>query len=744
MKIATAFVELRVDRKKAEADAKSAAQSAFSAMRNVFAAGVVIKGLNDSVQNASNLNETISKTKVIFGESQRTIEQWSTTSAKAMGISQRAALDAAATFATFGKSAGLAGSDLTGFSQDLVGLSSDLASFYNTSPEDAITAIGAALRGESEPIRQYGVLLDDATLKQRAMTMGIFDGEGALTQQQKVLAAQAEILAQTSDAQGDFARTADGLANSQRIAAAEAENASASFGQTLLPVYDRALEVVTFLVGAFTNLPAPVQTAVVAMAGLVAFSGPIGTVKDLVSDLYGAFVKAGISAGTLSAALGVAGLAIGAAIIGYQVYNQRKQEATDRTLALRDALLSEADAQNQALKDLIESDENFERLAQSLKTLGLSFDDVNQYMRDGTGPAKAIVDAWDQAGEAADGTYPTLDAFAKILGLSSDMTYDQIAALRDAGYEFEHLRAEQVKSEQQQALLNDVTGQSVPVIEDAAAATDVLADATEDVGKRQKEAADKAREQRDAIADLYSEIIGQIDAQRAYERSVDDSEQAIADYNAVLLDQESTLEDVQDAARGTMDQFLDTAAAYRDSKGAAEGSAAGVDLMIESLYNQALALAPDSLLRKQLLDYIAELQKIPTQIDTHIRLNVTGQTVTKSGDIIGIRAVGTQAVYNADGSYIDQPTLSWVGEGGKPEVVLPLSKPNRLVELLSDPRVGGPISQALGSGSGGSSPMGGGSATTVINNTEVKVYGAEEQYVMDLRRKLYDIERGQS
>ena len=78
------------------------------------------------------------------------------------------------------------------------------------------------MRGESEPIRQFGVLLDDATLKQRAMTMGLYDGKGALDQHARVLAAQAEILAQTSDAQGDFARTADGLANSQRIAAAEA------------------------------------------------------------------------------------------------------------------------------------------------------------------------------------------------------------------------------------------------------------------------------------------------------------------------------------------------------------------------------------------------------------------------------------------------------------------------------------------------------------------------------------------
>jgi hypothetical protein len=251
MRLATAFVEIRVDRNKAEREAKTAAQQAFGAIRSVFAAGIAIKGIQQAIGQASDLNETISKTGVVFGNSAKDIEAWSKSSARNLGLSQRAALDAASTFAIFGKAAGLVGTDLTSFSTDLTGLASDLASFNNTTPEEAILAIGAALRGESEPIRQYGVLLDDATLKQRAMEMGLYNGVGALEQSARVLAAQKEILAQTGLAQGDFARTAEGVANKQRIANAEAENAAASFGQVLLPVYQRVLEVVTFLVRGF-------------------------------------------------------------------------------------------------------------------------------------------------------------------------------------------------------------------------------------------------------------------------------------------------------------------------------------------------------------------------------------------------------------------------------------------------------------------------------------------------------------
>ena len=86
---------------------------------------------------------------------------------------QQQALDAAATFATFGGAAGLAGDDLVNFSTGFVGLASDMASFNNTTPEQAIQAIGAALRGEAEPMRQYGVLLDDATLRQKALELGL-------------------------------------------------------------------------------------------------------------------------------------------------------------------------------------------------------------------------------------------------------------------------------------------------------------------------------------------------------------------------------------------------------------------------------------------------------------------------------------------------------------------------------------------------------------------------------------------
>jgi len=209
---------------------------AFAAL-GAAAGAMAIKIGKDAIGAASDFSEEISKARVIFGDASKDIEKFAETAADSLGQSKKQAVNAASTFATLGKAAGLTGKDLSKFSIGFVKLASDLASFNNTSPEDAIQAIGAALRGEAEPIRRYGILLNDATLKNEALALGLIKTtKEALSPANKVLAAQAAIYKQTSDAQGDFARTSDGLANSQRQLAANIEDVKITLGEALLPV----------------------------------------------------------------------------------------------------------------------------------------------------------------------------------------------------------------------------------------------------------------------------------------------------------------------------------------------------------------------------------------------------------------------------------------------------------------------------------------------------------------------------
>lgn len=256
------------------------------------AAGKAAELLGDSINAASDLNEVVSKSGQIFGPVSADIETWASTASKSFGQSKRQALEAATTFATFGKGAGLAGQELASFSTQLSELASDLASFSNASPEEAIQAIGAALRGEAEPMRRFGVLIDDAALRNEALRQGLIKTtKEALTPQQRVLAAQALILRQTGDAQGDFARTSDGLANSQRSLNATIEDLSAEIGATFLPLAaELANTLATDVVPAVRELVQAAKDAKPAWdllaAGVdVALNGPLARLDDNATEI---------------------------------------------------------------------------------------------------------------------------------------------------------------------------------------------------------------------------------------------------------------------------------------------------------------------------------------------------------------------------------------------------------------------------------------------------------------------------
>jgi hypothetical protein len=214
----------------------ASAKKLTGVLAGAFAAVKVGDFAKDAVAQASDLAEVGTKMQTVFGDANTEVQKFASQGAKALGLSSLEAQNAAANFGVFGKSAGLAGKDQADFSTGMAKLAVDMASFSNTTPEDAIEALSSGLRGEAEPLRKYGVLLDDASLRQEALSMGLIaTTKDALTPQQKVLASHALILKQTSDAQGDFERTSGGLANQQRILSAQWTDMKGKLGAAFLP-----------------------------------------------------------------------------------------------------------------------------------------------------------------------------------------------------------------------------------------------------------------------------------------------------------------------------------------------------------------------------------------------------------------------------------------------------------------------------------------------------------------------------
>jgi len=210
--------------------------------------------LGDSIAKASAAAETVSKSRVIFGDASVQMEAFGDRAAEAFGLSKQAAVEAGASMGNFFVGIGQGQAEAEKMSESLVGLAGDLASFNNLDPTAVLDKLRSGLTGEAEPLRSVGVFLTEAKVKAKALELGLVDAHGELTEGAKVLARYQIILDETGTAQGDFGRTADGLANSQRKLNAELDNAQARLGANLLPAAQAATQIATFAVNVLDNI----------------------------------------------------------------------------------------------------------------------------------------------------------------------------------------------------------------------------------------------------------------------------------------------------------------------------------------------------------------------------------------------------------------------------------------------------------------------------------------------------------
>ncbi len=310
------------------------------------AGGVVAMGLWKAGEAASDLGESLNKAKVIFGSSSDAIEEFADGAASGLGMSKRAALDAAAGFGMLLDNLGLNDAATRDWSMGLTTLAADMGSFNNASIEETTLAIGSALRGESEPIRRFGVMLDDASVKAKAAEMGLASATGEVNNNAKAQARLALIMEQTSKQQGDFTDTSDSLANQQKILAANFENVKASIGEAAMPAMQAATGAVIGMADGFMRLDPAMrstigQTAVLG-TGLLIVGGIGSTVVGQVMQMSaqtskfslaikeaGGVMPAGVKGlRDLKSGFSGAALAAGAGLMAFSLWQNMMSEAT--------------------------------------------------------------------------------------------------------------------------------------------------------------------------------------------------------------------------------------------------------------------------------------------------------------------------------------------------------------------------------------------------------------------------------
>jgi hypothetical protein len=219
-----------------------------AAMGLAFAGTQLATFAKDSIMAASDMNESISKVAVVFGDTADEVYKFGESAAKSMGMSNQEALEAAGTYGNLFQALGVTKEKSQDMSLSMVQLAADLGSFNNMSTTDSLNALRSGLSGETEPLKRFGIALNDVTLKNKAMEMGFGKIKGVMDPAIKAQVTYALVMEQTTKAQGDYARTSLGTANSMKTLSAQFADAKVAVGNALLPVFNLLLKAVGNLI----------------------------------------------------------------------------------------------------------------------------------------------------------------------------------------------------------------------------------------------------------------------------------------------------------------------------------------------------------------------------------------------------------------------------------------------------------------------------------------------------------------
>lgn len=215
----------------------------------------VVKFGQEAINAASDLSEVQNVVDTVFGDGARQIDSWAQKAGEKFGLTETMAKRFTSTLGAMMKSSGLAGNEIINMSTDLAGLAADMASFYNLDFETAFEKIRSGISGETMPLKQLGINMSVANLEAFALAQGLEKTFSEMSQGEQTMLRYQYLMQATADAQGDFAKTADGFANSQRRIQAALDTISTVAGTFLLNTIEPLISGVANLLAEITKTP---------------------------------------------------------------------------------------------------------------------------------------------------------------------------------------------------------------------------------------------------------------------------------------------------------------------------------------------------------------------------------------------------------------------------------------------------------------------------------------------------------
>lgn len=261
--------------------AVSRAQKAANGMRDVgksLSIGLtlpIVAAGGAAIKMASDFEESANKVEVAFGGASNIVKDFAKTTLTSFGIAEGSALDMAALFGDMATSMGISQGAAANMSTQLVGLAGDLASFKNIRLDVAETALKSIFTGETESLKNLGIVMTQANLEAFALEQGMTKNLKTMSEAEKVQLRYNYVLSKTVNAQGDFERTGGGAANQMRIFQESLKQLGQEFGENILPLFTGLITKVNKAVQAFGNLTERAQNIILVVAALAAGIGPL-------------------------------------------------------------------------------------------------------------------------------------------------------------------------------------------------------------------------------------------------------------------------------------------------------------------------------------------------------------------------------------------------------------------------------------------------------------------------------------
>ena len=238
-----------------------------NAVAAAFAISKIVQFGREAVELGSNVAEVQNVVDVAFGEMAYKVEAFADTAIESFGMSELAAKKTASTYMSMARNMGLSMDAASDMAITLTGLTGDVASFYNISQDLADIKLKSVFTGETETLKDLGIVMTQANLEAYALEQGITKSISAMSQAELVTLRYNFVLDQLSLASGDFLRTQDSWANQTRILAMQWQEFMSIIGQALIQVLLPVVKVLNSIVSSLINMANALNAALTSIFG---------------------------------------------------------------------------------------------------------------------------------------------------------------------------------------------------------------------------------------------------------------------------------------------------------------------------------------------------------------------------------------------------------------------------------------------------------------------------------------------